>query len=142
MYHAIVRGLIRRGFAELNRTKDVAPLVAQFADDAVFAFPGDSRFGGERRGRAAIAAWFAEVFANFPDFRLTPLAIVVSGPPWATTVGTRFRADATLPDGTPYRNEGMQFFRLRFGRILEDRIYEDTVKLNDALAQIAAHRAA
>ena len=142
MYHAMVRGLMRRGFAEMNRTKDAAPIVAQFADDAVFAFVGESRFGGERRGRPAIAAWFAELFANFPDFRLTPLAIVVSGPPWATTVATRFRVEATLPDGTPYRNEGMQFVRVRFGRILEDRIYEDTVKLNDALAQIAAHRAA
>jgi ketosteroid isomerase-like protein len=105
MYHALVRGLVRRGFADLSRTKNVAPIVAQFADDALFAFPGDSPIGGERRGRRAIAAWFAELFSNFPDLRITPLAIVVSGPPWATTVATRFRVDATLPDGAPYTNE-------------------------------------
>ena len=137
MYHAIVRGLIRRGFAEMNRTKRADALIPQFADDAVFAFVGTSALGGELHGRDAIAGWFRKIYALFPDFAIEPLAIVVAGWPWAPTVATRFRVSAPLPGGAPYENEGMQYVRIRFGRILEDRIYEDTARLEGALALIA-----
>ena len=141
MYHAIVRAKLRAAFAETSRTHDAEKTAAQFAPDAVLAFAGDSELGGERHGCAAIAAWFRRLFATFADFRLEPLTIVVNGPPWATTVATRFQVKATLPDGTAYANEGMQYVRLRWGRIVEDRIYEDTAKLERALAVVARHRA-
>lgn len=88
------------------------------------------------------AAWFAQLFAAFPDFAIEPLAVVVAGPPWATVAASRFRVAATLPDGNAYANEGMQFLRIRFGKIVEDRIYEDTTKLAAALASIARHAGA
>ncbi len=138
MYHAIVRRIMRAGFRRMSVTHDASQLVAQFSDDAVLVLSGDHDLGGEQRGREAIARWFARLFAMFPGFAIEPLAIVVAGPPWATTAATRFRITATLPDGSPYTNEGMQFVRIRFGRILEDRIYEDTAKLSSALEKIAA----
>ena len=137
MYHAIVRRIVRDGFAKMSSTHDAAPIVAQFADDGVLSFVGTSAIGGEHRGKQAIARWFARLFELFPDFKLEPLAVVVEGWPWDTRVATRFAVSATLPDGSPYTNEGMQFVRLRFGRILEDRIYEDTARLERALAIVA-----
>jgi ketosteroid isomerase-like protein len=43
---------------------------------------------------------------------------------------------ATLADGRPYANEGMQFMRLRWGKVLEDRLYEDTQAVARALDMI------
>jgi ketosteroid isomerase-like protein len=137
MYHAIVRRLIRNGFAALSQG-DARPVVAQFASDGTLTFSGTHALGGERRGPAAVAAWFAQLKSLFPGLQITPLAIVVAGWPWNTTVATRFRVAARLADGSAYENEGMQFVRVRFGRILEDYIYEDTAKLERALETIAA----
>jgi len=137
VYHAFVRRIVRNGFRKMNEAHDAAHIVAQFDDDATFTFLGDHALGCERRGRAAIAAWFVHLFETFPNLAFEPLAVVVAGPPWATMVATRFRVVSTLPDGSAYANEGMQFMRIRFGKVQEDRIYEDTAKLMAALTTIA-----
>jgi hypothetical protein len=36
---------------------------------------------------------------------------------------------APRPDGSVYQNEAMQFLRLRWGKVVEDRLHEDTYKL-------------
>lgn len=51
---------------------------------------------------------------------------------------TRFRVEATLGDGTPYRNEGVQWVRLRWGRMVEDYVLEDTVRLAEAVRRQSA----
>jgi hypothetical protein len=63
--------------------------------------------------------------------------VAVSGWPGATVAATRFGVEATLPDGTAYRNQGMQYLRLRWGKVTEDRLYEDTAALLVALRQLA-----
>lgn len=68
---------------------------------------------------------------------MTPLTITVSGWPWDTVAATRFSVRATLPGGAIYRNEGMQLLRLRWGRVVEGRLYEDTQLLAAALASLA-----
>jgi ketosteroid isomerase-like protein len=136
-YHAVVRGILRKSFADISSGRG-ARLAAQFAPDATLQFSGDHALGGEMRGRAAIAAWFERLNRLFPGLRVTPLQVVVNGTPWDTAVATRFSVSATLPGGEPYRNEGMQYLRICWARIVEDRIYEDTAKLNDALRLIDA----
>jgi len=135
-YHAVVRRIIRHVFATISAGKTQG-ISRQFAPDAVFCFYGDHALGGELHGRPAIEAWFARIARLFPDFRLTPQNIVVNGGPWDTTIATRFTAHATLPGGESYRNQGMQFARIRWGSIVEDRLYEDTAVLIDALHRIA-----
>ena len=135
MYRALVRTIVRRTYADVTAaTYD--RVVDGFASDALLVMLGEHPFAGERRGREVIRAWFRDVFALFPDFRLAAAEVIASGPPWNATVATRFRVSGTFPDGAPYRNEGMQFLRLRWGRVLEDRLYEDTQHL---VAQLAAH---
>jgi hypothetical protein len=68
-----------------------------------------------------------------------PLPLPVG--PETRSVTTHFRVAATLPDGRPYTNAAMQFLRLRFGRVVEDRIYEDTQRLAAALDEVVAQRA-
>lgn len=136
MYHAAVRRIARRTYGALSRG-DFQTVVAGFDSEAVLFFSGDHVLAGTFRGREAIFAWFKRLYACFPDLRLHPETIVVEGFPWDTRVATRFRVTATLSSGRPYANEGMQLLRIRWGRVVEDRLYEDTKALNDALSELA-----
>ena len=66
--------------------------------------------------------------------------MVVNGWPWNTVIATHLAISATRPGGREYRNEGMQLLRLKWGRVVEDLIYEDTLKLDDELQRIARER--
>ena len=138
MYHTYVRRQIRRAYGLIS-TGQLDALVAQFAPDALFAFPGEHALGGEFRGPDAVKAWFTEVRRLFPDFRLEPRRIVVEGGPLHTHAATWFTVSGTFPDGTRYRNEGMQLLELRRGRVQEDRLFEDTKIVVDALDRLRAH---
>ena len=72
----------------------------------------------------------------FPGIRIEPQTVVVNGWPWNTVVATHLAISATLADGRAYRNEGMQLLRLRWGRVVEDLIYEDTLKLDAELKRM------
>jgi len=66
-----------------------------------------------------------------------PSTILVEGGPWRTRAASRFAVFATFPDGTPYRNEGMQRLEIRWGRIHQDRLFEDTQAVAEALARLS-----
>jgi ketosteroid isomerase-like protein len=136
MYHRIVRSKVRQAYRDIS-AGNYQPVVASFVPDIEFQFVGEHAMGGQLHGRDAVAAWFERVLRLFPGLQLVPQAIAVSGAPWNTVVATRFTVSAELPDGTPYRNEGMQYLRLRWGKAVEDRLYEDTAKLNRALEVVA-----
>jgi ketosteroid isomerase-like protein len=136
MYRMIVRRQIRKAFENLSRG-DAEPVLAQFSPAVRFQFSGTHVMGGEREGVEAVREWFGLVFTLFPGIALEPQTVVVNGWPWNTVVATRFTVRATLRDGRPYRNEGMQFLRLRWARVVEDRLYEDTQLLDAELRQMA-----
>jgi ketosteroid isomerase-like protein len=136
MYRMIVRRQVRSAFRSLSRG-DAEPVVKQFSPSIRLRFSGAHVMGGERRGVEAVREWFQLVFALFPGIELEPQTVVVNGWPWNTVVATRFTVRATLRDGRPYRNEGMQFLRLRWGRAVEDLLYEDTQLLEAELRRMA-----
>ena len=135
MYHTYVRRQIRSAYGLIN-TGQLDALASQFAPDAVFAFPGEHVLGGEFRGPDAVRAWFTEVRRLFPDFRLEPRRIVVEGGPMHTHAATWFDASGTFPDGAAYRNQGVQLLELRRGRVCEDRLFEDTTVVVEALDRL------
>jgi ketosteroid isomerase-like protein len=137
VYRSLVRRKAQATYRALSRG-DYETVVRGFASDAILKFPGDHAFAGTFEGRAAIRGWFKRLHETFPDFRLEPEAILVNGFPWDTVVATRFTVTATLPNGNPYVNTGMQFLRLRWGRIVEDVLYEDTQHLAAVLSEHAA----
>ena len=55
--------------------------------------------------------------------------MIFQGWPWNTLVATQLSIAALRADGSTYRNVAMQFLRLRWGKIVEDRLHEDTYKL-------------
>ena len=83
MYKWAIRRQIRRNIEALNRG-DPEPLLKGYAADAVLVFPGESSWGGEHRGRAAIEAFLRRFVAT----GLTGEAedVLVNGPRWRGAV--------------------------------------------------------
>jgi len=136
MYRLIVRLMARRQFGHLSAGR-VDEFMSVFDDNSVFQFAGEHAFGGELRGAAQIRPLVERMRQTFTDLTVVPTLVLVQGWPWNTTVATQLDVRATLCDGTAYRNDGLQLLRLRWGKVVEDRIYEDTDKLHAALAVTA-----
>jgi ketosteroid isomerase-like protein len=132
MYKALIRRQVRKAYGNL-RAGDYDKVVDRFGPDSIFCMEGDHPLGGENRGREAIRDWFRRAWELFPDLRLEPHEILVNGGPWNIRVATHFTVTASLPDGSTYRNEGMQFLKLRGPSVVEDRLYEDTKVLAEAI---------
>ena len=132
MYKFIVKRIVRRTFAGLS-AGNYEPIVQQFGPRSRFYFAGDHALGGERRGQDEVREWFQLALQLFPGLRIEPRDVVVNGWPWNTVIATRLAISAPRPGGREYRNEGMQLLRLRWGRVAEDLIYEDTLRLQDEL---------
>jgi len=105
--------------------------------DLRFRFVGHTAFGADLRGRDAFLAWFRAAAERLPGLTFEVQDVLVGGWPWNTRVAVRLAISAPLPDGTTYRNEGVQWLRLRWGRMVDDWVLEDTVALQQALDQTA-----
>ena len=128
MYKATVRRTVRSGFRALS-VGDYEQVVRQFHPQVSFSFAGPAPLGGERTGVEAVRAWFQRMFSYFPGIQFTVQDVIVQGWPWNTLVATRLAIAAPRADGSVYQNKAMQFLRLRWGKVVEDRLHEDTYKL-------------
>ena len=105
--------------------------------DLRFRFVGRTAFGADLRGRDAFLAWFRAAAERLPGLTFEVQDVLVGGWPWNTRVAVRLAISAPLPDGTTYRNEGVQWLRLRWGRMVDDWVLEDTIALQQALDHTA-----
>jgi ketosteroid isomerase-like protein len=126
MYSWIVKQALRRLEKQLT-AGEVDKLMAAFADDAVLVFPGDSSFGGEHRGKPAIRAWVERFVSLRPEFDIHEVG--AAGPPWNMRIFFRFSDRIVAPDGFEYRNTGAEYLRMRFGKVVEQRVALDTQKV-------------
>jgi len=136
LYHAAVRRLLRRVFAQLSRGEWQAAL-SNVAPDVHHVFAGDHALGGERHSREAMSRWFERVQ------RLTPIDIEVrnvasSGWPWDTLACVEWVDRVRPAAGEPYVQHGSHWFRIRWGRVTEIRAYLDTQKVERAMRAMAA----
>ena len=131
LYQWLIGREVRKRFAEMSRG-DATGVLRAFADDVHFVYNGDHALGGDHHPKAAVAAWFERLFAMFSvDFEVHD--VVVGGGPRMTRIATRFTAHVTTEDGRRFENRSMQYARIRWGRVIEDRIYPDTQLLAEAL---------
>lgn len=118
------------------RAGDYRPLLRLYADDVRFRFPGDNSWAGDIRGKPALEQWLRRLVGvglqNFAE------QVVVTGPPWNTTMVLRGTDYLKAPDGrVVYENRYVLWGKLVWGRLTEYETYEDTQKaraLDDYLA--------
>jgi len=125
MYAQIVQRIIRDGFRSLN-SGDCEPILSKFEPSAHFEFLGDHAMGADLHSAPAIRQWFERILRLFPGIQIEPQEIKVSGMPWNTLVVVHLAIRAKLRDGRAYHNKGLQVVRLRWGKVVEDYVYEDT----------------
>lgn len=106
-----------------------------------FRFLGDTPLGADLDSVPRWRAWWEHIGEVLPPLRFRLVEVVVDGWPWNTRVATRLEITGTLADGTDYRNDAVQFARLRWGRMVDDVVLEDTQKLTDACRRHAGHAA-
>jgi ketosteroid isomerase-like protein len=124
MYRWIVARVTRWAILEgVNGRPEVA--ARMLANDVTFVFPGTSSFSAAIRGKRQVMAWLDRFAALRPEYNV--LDVLVAGPPWNTRIAIR------LSDriGADYANEGMQYMRLRWGKIIAEEVFVDTEKVTE-----------
>ena len=135
MYSWIVGRIVRALIGRLN-AGDKPALMRGFADDAHLVFPGDSSFAGDYHPKREIEGFMDRFLALGPSFVVHDVG--AAGPPWNLRVFFRFSDRIPIPDGGEYRNEGMEYLRIRWGKVREQRVYLDTQKVADFDARLKA----
>jgi ketosteroid isomerase-like protein len=102
---------------------DVGIMMKATSPDVTFHFPGKSSFAANLEDREALGGWLSRFTALEPNFEIRDVA--VSGPPWDMTVALRFR-DAI---GDDYRNDGVEWLRVRWGRVRSIEVFLDTERI-------------
>lgn len=136
MYHAIVRARIRSLWRRIA-SEGFAAAVEQAAPDVRFTFVGETPLSTDVTGREALRAWFARTEEALPGLVLTPIDVAAVGPPWNTRVFVRLEVSGDAG----YRNVAAQWIRLRWGRMVEDWVLEDTLRLSQHLESSAGRTA-
>lgn len=127
LYAWAVRAMLQRN-ASAFLAGDPGPLLKMYADDAVLEFPGESSWGPEYRGKAEIEGFLRRFLAAGLTGSIGQ--VFVSGPPWATRIAAEFDDWALDASGTKvYDNRSVIVLQTRLGRVVRERVYEDTQKV-------------
>jgi ketosteroid isomerase-like protein len=132
IYSLIVKSRIRQSFDQVNN-RQWDELLGSIAPDVHHRFLGAHAVGGERHDRDTLRLWFERLARVLPDLRLTINRIWVKGSPWNTTVFVQWDGSATLLDGGPYSQHAIHVITLKWGKIHELDVFEDSQEIARAL---------
>jgi ketosteroid isomerase-like protein len=127
LYALVVRLLLRRTLAQLRRG-DVEAVLRLYDEGVRFVFPGNNSWAADFQGKDRLRPWLRR-FVRV-GLELDVHDILVSGPPWRTTVCVRFTDRASGPDGRlVYENRGVIVLKLRWGKVIYEEANEDTERI-------------
>ena len=118
---------------------DVRPTLALDAPDVQLTFPGQNSWSGVFRGKSQVEPWLRRFVAV--RFQIAADEVVVKGFPWNATVCVRGRDHLCAPSGeVVYENRYVIWGRMRWGRLKQYEVYEDTHKANELDGYLREHR--
>jgi ketosteroid isomerase-like protein len=119
----IGKRMLARDMARLS-AGDHRPLMRMYAKDVRFRFPGDSSWACEIEGRDELERWLRRFVET--GLQISPDEVVVQGPPWRTTLCVRGIDHLDSADGRVYENRYVIWGHMRWGRLTDYEVYEDT----------------
>lgn len=131
----VVRRQYRRGLDALERG-DVPALLAQFHPDATLTFAGDTPLGATGLRDDALRAWFERFGRLLPEPRFEVRQFAVVGPPWRQRVSAHVTIRSTVV-GEAYENQFAHFLTVRWSKVVDDVIVEDTQRWARACERLA-----
>lgn len=126
----------RRGLRQVE-SGDLDTVLAQFHPRCRLTFAGDTPLGADGLSGADLRRWFERFLRLIPDRRFEVQRLVISGPPWRTRLAAHVLIHSTL-DGRPYTNQFGHFLTIRWAKVTEDVVIEDTQRWDRACRQLAA----
>jgi ketosteroid isomerase-like protein len=137
MITKIARGQYLKGLGALERG-DIDGLLTQFDERCSLTFVGDTPLGADGLSTTAdIRRWFERFVRLLPSPRFEIQRLVVSGPPWNMRLASHVKIRGTVC-GEPYENQFAHFLTLRWGKVTDDLILEDTQMWERACTRLAA----
>jgi ketosteroid isomerase-like protein len=110
-----------------TRAGDIRPTLALDASDVTFVFPGKNSWSGTYHTRDAHRRWLERLVRV--GVKTDVDEVVAGGFPWNMTVSIRGRSWRDTPAGERvYDNRFVIWAKLRWGRLKEYEVYEDTEK--------------
>jgi ketosteroid isomerase-like protein len=123
----LTRILVQRVYQAM-RDGNPEPAIRMFRSDARFRFAGTHSWAIDTDNASAIRSWFERFTSLRPQLRLSD--VLVGGPPWRMSVCVVFDdAIQDDPGEVIYRNHGVQYLKLRWGRVILDDINLDTQRV-------------
>ena len=132
MYNYLVKKLVRKSFGLVNERR-FDELLESTAANVRHSFAGDHALGGIRNDKVAFKAWLERLARVTPNLCIKVNHIIVKGLPNNTLAIVRWTATATMENGDPYLNKGVHFITLRWGKVTEIDVYEDTLAVYNGL---------
>ncbi len=131
----VTRRIYESGLRSLERG-DLDALLKRFHRDCVFIFVGDTPLGAQLSSAGDIRRWFERFSRLLPNPRFEVQRLVITGPPWKQRLASHTLIRSVL-DGQPYQNQFAQFLTIRFGKVVEDLVLEDTQTWERACRRLA-----
>jgi len=132
MYHMIVQKIARRNCERVNTT-DYEALLAECAPIIRHRFSGTHALGGARHDKVALRRWFERLGRVSPTLHLAVKDVWVKGWPHNTVIIMRWEATATNNDGSPYQNHGVHIIHMRWGKVVDIDVNEDSQAIAESL---------
>lgn len=121
--------LVQSAYAAIG-SGDVASFFATMSEDVDWFESEGMPFGGHYRGSAQVGeSVLGPLFADFPDFTVTPEEFIGQGPTVAVVV--RYRGTASRTQA-PLDASAVHVWDVEDGRIVRFRQFFDTVKYREA----------
>jgi len=112
------------GLAAVERG-DFGQVLTQFRPDCEFVFVSRTALGARLSGQADLLRWFERFRRLLPDPSFDVRRLVIGGPVWNQRIAAHVIIRSRVA-GESYQNQFAQFLTLRWGKVLEDLILEDT----------------
>lgn len=136
MITRITRSQYLKGLHALERG-DIDALLKQFDRRCTLTFVGDTPLGAQLAGHSDLRRWFERFLRMLPEPRFDIQRLVVSGTPWNLRLASHMRIRSTI-NGEPYENQFAHFLTLRWGKVVDDLVLEDTQMWERACTRLAA----
>ena len=125
-----------RGLAATERG-DFDQVLRQFRADCEFVFVSRTALGARLSGKADLLRWFERFRRLLPDPSFDVRRLVIGGPVWNQRIAAHVIIRSRVA-GESYQNQFAQFLTLRWGKVSEDLILEDTATWEAASRRLAA----
>lgn len=117
----IAKKNVRAAMEALNR-RDVTAFLKDWADDAVWNYPGDLPVGGRFVGKKAIRGWFENLMRQMPQLKFTVHSVCVSNVfdlVGNNSAAAHWEVDFTNTEGYRLQYSGVAVLTIKGGKVVE-----------------------